>query len=372
MSKGKKDSFFKKSMNVAHKGFKSIFKEIIQNAKNNADDVDMRILEPNLKEIIKEVSEELSKDRAERRAKLSEVKGIITSNWSALKEAIKSDKRNGLDDETKEAWIDELDDFDIDGFLDDFDFEDDGDDFSEENDKSERRIELEDMISVEDAQKAFDAVSLILCSSVGKFKTFLEERNSDIASILSYKTLNEVDMPISVAPNDSTEIDLRLTRSMELVKEHIGLEDDIYVEEDEIEEDETIKINENVAEVDEVENKDILSQIPLLTKEATETLAKFCDDTIEEVSRVKKFYERLTKEQAVIIEYSISLLIEIFELYQKTYPDEEVDKYGMIDFLNDNVKFFNEEDDVIVDEYFGDNLFKLTLIIGLILNYPVF
>ena len=366
--KSRKDSFFKKSVNAANKGFKSIFKDIIQNAKENSGDVDLRIVEPNLKEIVKEVSEELKKDRENNKAKLSEIKGIVTNSFSALKEAIKGDTKNGLDDKTKDEWVRELDDFDIDSFLEDFDLDEDDEDLfsNESEDSNDMDVDVNHILSVEDAQRVFDAITVLLCGAKGSFKDFLQENSDQVSSILSYKTVNEVETPVTIKPNEANEIDIKLTKSMELVKDHIGLEEDDIVDE----EPEEVEFDEDLLETDEVDTSEpLVSEMGLLTSEAIDELVKFRDETEEEYQNVLNLRSHLSENEKLLLDYGISLLIEVYELYKKFNPEIPDNVY---DFINEYIEFFKDDENEIVDEYFKDGNLKLVIILSLIMNFQYF
>lgn len=371
--KSRKDSFFKRSVEVANNGFKGIFKDIVQNAKNNSD-VDMKVLEPNLNEVIKEIAEELKKDKNGAKFKLEELKGVASNAMAAVKDAIKNDKKNNLDDSIKDEWVEELDDFDLESFIDNMDF-DDLDDEEEEsfesmNDNDDTNVE--NILSEEQVKRVMDAITLLLCSTKNdKFRAFIYRHNDDITSILSYKTCKSKGMPIEVEPNKESDIDLSITRSMELVYEHIGLEDGDIVNEEV--EDGSEETNDYLDNLDNIEYEEIKEEKKLLTTDVLNEYKEIIEKANEYKERLKTFRDRMSIEEKNLVDYAISCLIEIYEMFKKSEEfldfSNENDNVDFVDFILYHTNVIDNR--LLMELVEGSKMIKIELLLVTIMNIPV-
>lgn len=373
--KERKKSFFKRSVKVANDNFRNIFKDIVKNAKENSD-VDLKILEPDIKSAIKEVANELKKDKNDAKFKMEELKGIVTNAFSSVKEAVRTDEKNGLDESTKKDWYNEIDDFDIGDFIDNIDFDeeelDDDEEASFENEDQLDCDHMKDLLTEEQIQRAFDGVVLILTSIKDKnFKDFFTSNKDNISSILSYKTCNCKEMPIEVEPKDEKEVDLGVTRSLELVYQYFSTEDDI-VDEEANKEDPVTEYLDTLEEpeyekVDNGDNK-------LLTDEVLKEYKEVITMGEEYRNRFMTIRERMNDTEKHMIDYAISCLLEIYDMYLKSQEyksceDSECSYHCEFPeyFMNNcevlDMTFIREKID-------GSNIFKLELILVILLNIP--
>lgn len=374
--KERKKSFFKRSIKVANDNFKGIFKEIVENAKSNSD-VDLKILEPDLNKAIKEVAEELKKDKKNAKFKVEELKGIISNAFSSVKEAIRTDENNNLEDSVKKEWYDELDDFDLEGFIDNIDFDedelDDEDEGSFEDINDDDNPSIENMLSKENIKRVLDAIILILCSSEDEcFKRFMENNMENISSIISFKTCKGKEVPIDIKPEDSTDIDLGITRSMELVYQFISLEDDIDVKDSEYV-DRTVE--ENLENIGEPEFEVIKEDKELLTEEVLDKYKKIIEEGRLVEERLLSIRERMSDEEKNMVDYAISCLIEIFDMFKKSeeYQAHKNNHSNTdIDFVEFILTYTKPLDiELLKDTLNCSNIFKIELILVTLMNIPV-
>lgn len=374
--KERKKSFFKRSIKVANDNFKGIFKEIVENAKSNSD-VDLKILEPDLNKAIKEVAEELKKDKKNAKFKVEELKGIISNAFSSVKEAIRTDENNNLEDSVKKEWYDELDDFDLEGFIDNIDFDedelDDEDEGSFEDINDDDNPSIENILSKENIKRVLDAIILILCSSEDEcFKRFMENNMENISSIISFKTCKGKEVPIDIKPEDSTDIDLGITRSMELVYQFISLEDDIDVKDSEYV-DRTVE--ENLENIGEPEFEVIKEDKELLTEEVLDKYKKIIEEGRLVEERLLSIRERMSDEEKNMVDYAISCLIEIFDMFKKSeeYQAHKNNHNNTdIDFVEFILTYTKPLDiELLKDTLNCSNIFKIELILVTLMNIPV-
>lgn len=374
--KERKKSFFKRSIKVANDNFKGIFKEIVENAKSNSD-VDLKILEPDLNKAIKEVAEELKKDKKNAKFKVEELKGIISNAFSSVKEAIRTDENNNLEDSVKKEWYDELDDFDLEGFIDNIDFDedelDDEDEGSFEDINDDDNPSIENILSKEDIKRVLDAIILILCSSEDEcFKRFIENNMENISSIISFKTCKGKEVPIDIKPEDSTDIDLGITRSMELVYQFISLEDDIEVKDSEYV-DRTVE--ENLENIGEPEFEVIKEEKELLTEDVLDKYKKIIEEGRLVEERLLSIRERMSDEEKNMVDYAISCLIEIFDMFKKSeeYQAHKNNHNNTdIDFVEFILTYTKPLDiELLKDTLNCSNIFKIELILVTLMNIPV-
>lgn len=374
--KERKKSFFKRSIKVANDNFKGIFKEIVENAKSNSD-VDLKILEPDLNKAIKEVAEELKKDKKNAKFKVEELKGIISNAFSSVKEAIRTDENNNLEDSVKKEWYDELDDFDLEGFIDNIDFDedelDDEDEGSFEDINDDDNPSIENILSKENIKRVLDAIILILCSSEDEcFKRFMENNMENISSIISFKTCKGKEVPIDIKPEDSTDIDLGITRSMELVYQFISLEDDIDVKDSEYV-DKTVE--ENLENIGEPEFEVIKEDKELLTEEVLDKYKKIIEEGRLVEERLLSIRERMSDEEKNMVDYAISCLIEIFDMFKKSeeYQAHKNNHNNTdIDFVEFILTYTKPLDiELLKDTLNCSNIFKIELILVTLMNIPV-
>lgn len=374
--KERKKSFFKRSIKVANDNFKGIFKEIVENAKSNSD-VDLKILEPDLNKAIKEVAEELKKDKKNAKFKVEELKGIISNAFSSVKEAIRTDENNNLEDSVKKEWYDELDDFDLEGFIDNIDFDedelDDEDESSFEDINNDDNPSIENILSKEDIKRVLDAIILILCSSEDEcFKRFIENNMENISSIISFKTCKGKEVPIDIKPEDSTDIDLGITRSMELVYQFISLEDDIDIKDPEYV-DRTVE--ENLENIGEPEFEVIKEDKELLTEDVLDKYKKIIEEGRLVEERLLSIRERMSDEEKNMVDYAISCLIEIFDMFKKSeeYQAHKNNHNNTdIDFVEFILTYTKPLDiELLKDTLNCSNIFKIELILVTLMNIPV-
>lgn len=374
--KERKKSFFKRSIKVANDNFKGIFKEIVENAKSNSD-VDLKILEPDLNKAIKEVAEELKKDKKNAKFKVEELKGIISNAFSSVKEAIRTDENNNLEDSVKKEWYDELDDFDLEGFIDNIDFDedelDDEDEGSFEDINDDDNPSIENILSKENIKRVLDAIILILCSSEDEcFKRFMENNMENISSIISFKTCKGKEVPIDIKPEDSTDIDLGITRSMELVYQFISLEDDIDVKDSEYV-DRTVE--ENLENIGEPEFEVIKEDKELLTEDVLDKYKKIIEEGRLVEERLLSIRERMSDEEKNMVDYAISCLIEIFDMFKKSeeYQAHKNNHNNTdIDFVEFILTYTKPLDiELLKDTLNCSNIFKIELILVTLMNIPV-
>lgn len=374
--KERKKSFFKRSIKVANDNFKGIFKEIVENAKSNSD-VDLKILEPDLNKAIKEVAEELKKDKKNAKFKVEELKGIISNAFSSVKEAIRTDENNNLEDSVKKEWYDELDDFDLEGFIDNIDFDedelDDEDEGSFEDINNDDNPSIENILSKENIKRVLDAIILILCSSEDEcFKRFIENNMENISSIISFKTCKGKEVPIDIKPEDSTDIDLGITRSMELVYQFISLEDDIDVKDSEYV-DRTVE--ENLENIGEPEFEVIKEDKELLTEDVLDKYKKIIEEGRLVEERLLSIRERMSDEEKNMVDYAISCLIEIFDMFKKSeeYQAHKNNHNNTdIDFVEFILTYTKPLDiELLKDTLNCSNIFKIELILVTLMNIPV-
>lgn len=374
--KERKKSFFKRSIKVANDNFKGIFKEIVENAKSNSD-VDLKILEPDLNKAIKEVAEELKKDKKNAKFKVEELKGIISNAFSSVKEAIRTDENNNLEDSVKKEWYDELDDFDLEGFIDNIDFDedelDDEDEGSFEDINDDDNPSIENILSKENIKRVLDAIILILCSSEDEcFKRFMENNMENISSIISFKTCKGKEVPIDIKPEDSTDIDLGITRSMELVYQFISLEDDIEVKDSEYV-DRTVE--ENLENIGEPEFEVIKEDKELLTEDVLDKYKKIVEEGRLVEERLLSIRERMSDEEKNMVDYAISCLIEIFDMFKKSeeYQAHKNNHNNTdIDFVEFILTYTKPLDiELLKDTLNCSNIFKIELILVTLMNIPV-
>lgn len=375
--KERKKSFFKRSIKVANDNFKGIFKEIVENAKNNSD-VDLKILEPDLNKAIKEVAEELKKDKKNAKFKVEELKGIVSNAFSAVKEAIRSDENNDLDDSIKKEWYDELDDFDLEGFIDNIDFDedelDDEDEASFENIDNDDNPSIENILSKESIKRVMDAIILILCSSKDEcFKRFIENNMENISSIISFKTCKGKEVPIDVKPEDNEEVDLGITRSMELVYQYISLEDDVLTNEDSEFVDRTVE--ENLDNIGDPEFEVIKEEKEIMTEDVLDQYKKIIEEGRILEERILSIRERMSDEEKNMVDYAISCLIEIFDMFKKSdeYQSHKNNHNNTdIDFVEFILTYTSPLDlELLKDTIGGSNIFKIELILVTLMNIPV-
>lgn len=374
--KERKKSFFKRSIKVANDNFKGIFKEIVENAKSNSD-VDLKILEPDLNKAIKEVAEELKKDKKNAKFKVEELKGIISNAFSSVKEAIRTDENNNLEDSVKKEWYDELDDFDLEGFIDNIDFDedelDDEDEGSFEDINDDDNPSIENILSKENIKRVLDAIILILCSSEDEcFKRFIENNMENISSIISFKTCKGKEVPIDIKPEDSTDIDLGITRSMELVYQFISLEDDIDVKDSEYV-DRTVE--ENLENIGEPEFEVVKEEKELLTEDVLDKYKKIIEEGRLVEERLLSIRERMSDEEKNMVDYAISCLIEIFDMFKKSeeYQAHKNNHNNTdIDFVEFILTYTKPLDiELLKDTLNCSNIFKIELILVTLMNIPV-
>lgn len=374
--KERKKSFFKRSIKVANDNFKGIFKEIVENAKSNSD-VDLKILEPDLNKAIKEVAEELKKDKKNAKFKVEELKGIISNAFSSVKEAIRTDENNNLEDSVKKEWYNELDDFDLEGFIDNIDFDedelDDEDEGSFEDINDDDNPSIENLLSKEDIKRVLDAIILILCSSEDEcFKRFIENNMENISSIISFKTCKGKEVPIDIKPEDSTDIDLGITRSMELVYQFISLEDDIEVKDSEYV-DRTVE--ENLENIGEPEFEVVKEEKELLTEDVLDKYKKIIEEGRLVEERLLSIRERMSDEEKNMVDYAISCLIEIFDMFKKSeeYQAHKNNHNNTdIDFVEFILTYTKPLDiELLKDTLNCSNIFKIELILVTLMNIPV-
>ena len=374
--KERKKSFFKRSIKVANDNFKGIFKEIVENAKSNSD-VDLKILEPDLNKAIKEVAEELKKDKKNAKFKVEELKGIISNAFSSVKEAIRTDENNNLEDSVKKEWYNELDDFDLEGFIDNIDFDedelDDEDEGSFEDINDDDNPSIENLLSKEDIKRVLDAIILILCSSEDEcFKRFIENNMENISSIISFKTCKGKEVPIDIKPEDSTDIDLGITRSMELVYQFISLEDDIEVKDSEYV-DRTVE--ENLEKIGEPEFEVVKEEKELLTEDVLDKYKKIIEEGRLVEERLLSIRERMSDEEKNMVDYAISCLIEIFDMFKKSeeYQAHKNNHNNTdIDFVEFILTYTKPLDiELLKDTLNCSNIFKIELILVTLMNIPV-
>lgn len=374
--KERKKSFFKRSIKVANDNFKGIFKEIVENAKSNSD-VDLKILEPDLNKAIKEVAEELKKDKKNAKFKVEELKGIISNAFSSVKEAIRTDENNNLEDSVKKEWYDELDDFDLEGFIDNIDFDedelDDEDEGSFEDINGDDNPSIENILSKENIKRVLDAIILILCSSEDEcFKRFIENNMENISSIISFKTCKGKEVPIDIKPEDSTDIDLGITRSMELVYQFISLEDDIEVKDSEYV-DRTVE--ENLENIGEPEFEVIKEDKELLTEDVLDKYKKIIEEGRLVEERLLSIRERMSDEEKNMVDYAISCLIEIFDMFKKSeeYQAHKNNHNNIdIDFVEFILTYTKPLDiELLKDTLNCSNIFKIELMLVTLMNRPV-
>lgn len=374
--KERKKSFFKRSIKVANDNFKGIFKEIVENAKSNSD-VDLKILEPDLNKAIKEVAEELKKDKKNAKFKVEELKGIISNAFSSVKEAIRTDENNNLEDSVKKEWYDELDDFDLEGFIDNIDFDedelDDEDEGSFEDINDDDNPSIENILSKENVKRVLDAIILILCSSEDEcFKRFMENNMENISSIISFKTCKGKEVPIDIKPEDSTDIDLGITRSMELVYQFISLEDDIDVKDSEYVD---RAVEENLENIGEPEFEVIKEDKELLTEEVLDKYKKIIEEGRLVEERLLSIRERMSDEEKNMVDYAISCLIEIFDMFKKSeeYQAHKNNHNNTdIDFVEFILTYTKPLDiELLKDTLNCSNIFKIELILVTLMNIPV-
>lgn len=374
--KERKKSFFKRSIKVANDNFKGIFKEIVENAKSNSD-VDLKILEPDLNKAIKEVAEELKKDKKNAKFKVEELKGIISNAFSSVKEAIRTDENNNLEDSVKKEWYDELDDFDLEGFIDNIDFNedelDDEDEGSFEDINDDDNPSIENILSKEDIKRVLDAIILILCSSEDEcFKRFIENNMENISSIISFKTCKGKEVPIDIKPEDSTDIDLGITRSMELVYQFISLEDDIDIKDSEYV-DRTVE--ENLENIGEPEFEVIKEDKELLTEDVLDKYKKIIEEGRLVEERLLSIRERMSDEEKNMVDYAISCLIEIFDMFKKSeeyQAHKNAHNNTDIDFVEFILTYTKPLDiELLKDTLNCSNIFKIELILVTLMNIPV-
>lgn len=374
--KERKKSFFKRSIKVANDNFKGIFKEIVENAKSNSD-VDLKILEPDLNKAIKEVAEELKKDKKNAKFKVEELKGVITNAFSALKEAIRTDENNNLDDSIKKEWYDELDDFDLDGFIDNINFDeeelDEDDESSFENINEEENPSIDNILSKENIKRVMDAIILILCSSKDEcFKRFIENNMENISSIISFKTCKCKEVPIDIKPEDTVDIDLGITRSMELVYQFISLEDDLIEKDSELV-DRTVE--ENLENMVEPEFEVIKEEKEIMNEDVLESYKKIIEEGRILEERLLSIRDRMNDEEKNMVDYAISCLIEIFDMFKKS-EEYQVHKNNHnntdIDFVEFILTYTKPLDlDLLKDVIDSSNIFKIELILVTLMNIPV-
>ena len=375
--KERKKSFFKRSIKVANDNFKGIFKEIVENAKSNSD-VDLKILEPDLNKAVKEVAEELKKDKKNAKFKVEELKGIISNAFSSVKEAIRTDENNNLEDSVKKEWYNELDDFDLEGFIDNIDFdEDELDDedegsFEDINDDDDNPS-IENLLSKENIKRVLDAIILILCSSEDEcFKRFIENNMENISSIISFKTCKGKEVPIDIKPEDSTDIDLGITRSMELVYQFISLEDDIEVKDSEYV-DRTVE--GNLENIGEPEFEVVKEEKELLTEDVLDKYKKIIEEGRLVEERLLSIRERMSDEEKNMVDYAISCLIEIFDMFKKSeeYQAHKNNHNNTdIDFVEFILTYTKPLDiELLKDTLNCSNIFKIELILVTLMNIPV-
>ena len=375
--KKRKKSFFKRSIKVANDNFKGIFKEIVENAKSNSD-VDLKILEPDLNKAVKEVAEELKKDKKNAKFKVEELKGIISNAFSSVKEAIRTDENNNLEDSVKKEWYNELDDFDLEGFIDNIDFdEDELDDedegsFEDINDDDDNPS-IENLLSKENIKRVLDAIILILCSSEDEcFKRFIENNMENISSIISFKTCKGKEVPIDIKPEDSTDIDLGITRSMELVYQFISLEDDIEVKDSEYV-DRTVE--GNLENIGEPEFEVVKEEKELLTEDVLDKYKKIIEEGRLVEERLLSIRERMSDEEKNMVDYAISCLIEIFDMFKKSeeYQAHKNNHNNTdIDFVEFILTYTKPLDiELLKDTLNCSNIFKIELILVTLMNIPV-
>ena len=374
--KERKKSFFKRSIKVANDNFKGIFKEIVENAKSNSD-VDLKILEPDLNKAIKEVAEELKKDKKNAKFKVEVLKGIISNAFSSVKEAIRTDENNNLEDSVKKEWYNELDDFDLEGFIDNIDFDedelDDEDEGSFEDINDDDNPSIENLLSKEDIKRVLDAIILILCSSEDEcFKRFIENNMENISSIISFKTCKGKEVPIDIKPEDSTDIDLGITRSMELVYQFISLEDDIEVKDSEYV-DRTVE--ENLENIGEPEFEVVKEEKELLTEDVLDKYKKIIEEGRLVEERLLSIRERMSDEEKNMVDYAISCLIEIFDMFKKSeeYQAHKNNHNNTdIDFVEFILTYTKPLDiELLKDTLNCSNIFKIELILVTLMNIPV-
>lgn len=318
--KKKRSGFFKRTVELANNQFRGIFVEIIENAKSNSD-VDMKILEPDLKEIIKEVSSELKKDKENAKASMDEVKGIVSNAFAALKDAIKNDRGNGLDDDTKDSWLKELDGFNISDFIDDMEIEGFEDIENEDDFATESLKEVKVSVVPKDKVSLCIRVIAIIIASIkcDEFKLFIKEEREKIDELIRFKLTNEnSDSPVVV--NETEE------KLNNYLKDSFGIVETYYSAEDEdIEEDEEDKLSmEEFDALDniELEKVSITSDIDdcLLTDDKIAEFKEIVKTGDIAFSKLKNFENVISESEdnTICVDLITQALLEIYLLFKKS------------------------------------------------------
>ena len=228
-------------------------------------------------------------------------------------------------------------------------------------------------LSKENIKRVLDAIILILCSSEDEcFKRFIENNMENISSIISFKTCKGKEVPIDIKPEDSTDIDLGITRSMELVYQFISLEDDIEVKDSEYV-DRTVE--ENLENIGEPEFEVVKEEKELLTEDVLDKYKKIIEEGRLVEERLLSIRERMSDEEKNMVDYAISCLIEIFDMFKKSeeYQAHKNNHNNTdIDFVEFILTYTKPLDiELLKDTLNCSNIFKIELILVTLMNIPV-
>ena len=250
---------------------------------------------------------------------------------------------------------------------------DDEDEGSFEDINDDDNPSIENLLSKEDIKRVLDAIILILCSSEDEcFKRFIENNMENISSIISFKTCKGKEVPIDIKPEDSTDIDLGITRSMELVYQFISLEDDIEVKDSEYV-DRTVE--ENLENIGEPEFEVVKEEKELLTEDVLDKYKKIIEEGRLVEERLLSIRERMSDEEKNMVDYAISCLIEIFDMFKKSeeYQAHKNNHNNTdIDFVEFILTYTKPLDiELLKDTLNCSNIFKIELILVTLMNIPV-
>ncbi|MGL5316992.1 MAG: hypothetical protein ACRC92_27280 [Peptostreptococcaceae bacterium] len=353
--KTKKKSFFKKVLDLSNNHFRSIYKDIVRESKENSE-LDLKILEPNIKEAISKIKEEVQKDKDRNKMRKDELVEIVKVSVGNLKEAIKKDK-NGMKDEDKAAWIKELEELGLSDDLasilgedtDDDDFNDD-DDFSEESEGSEDTLDLNSCLSADEAKMAIDAAVMVLSQVEDEsFKTFIEDKIENISTIIPYSCVKGEDRPVDIQPEDELEVDESANRSMRILCNHISLERtrnlnmELGIEDDQ-------EAEPNIADI--VTDTDL---VPIVEKEATEFIDEVTISEYKEMitkadeytTILKSYRSKLTPINLNMLDMSVYVIRTLCNQYFTA--SERTDITSSISFVTENVQGIREISTIMED-----------------------
>lgn len=361
--KDRKTNFFTRAIQLSNKHFKGIFKEIVQNAKSNSD-VDLNILEPDIKKTIREVADELKKEKDGASLKKEELKGIIASSLNSVKEALRNDTSNNIDDESKDEWIKELESLGLSSLVDDIiSVEEEGNDISDEfSEESTYTDYLDKKFTVNDEEVklaiagATTILSALCSSKKDTFGVFFQEKSDLINEIVSYKTCKGKESPVDIPKKDSVDTDIFINRSIELVDSYMSMEDDIIpveyvsdgVSEPEDETDGFIEYLENMIdpEVEEVDNSKLDEGI--MNEDVKEEYLAVVKESDDYMNKLNNLRNTLSDSGKNVLDLCIYILLTVYNLYIKY--NNETSSNNCCELENNFIDFVRDSNIIPLDD----------------------